>query len=70
MLKQNQPKITTARSHPFDPIGPVAAEISKEAWLLCFDEFQVNNLFGVNYFSLCQSYVLMRSNFILCSVFY
>lgn len=25
----------------YDPIAPVAAEISEEACLLCFDEFQV-----------------------------
>ncbi|BFZ13061.1 hypothetical protein BsWGS_16100 [Bradybaena similaris] len=44
-LKQNQPKITTTRDkQPFDPIGPVALEISDEAWLLCFDEFQVTDV--------------------------
>lgn len=26
----------------YDPIAPVAEEISEEAALLCFDEFQVN----------------------------
>lgn len=26
----------------YDPIAPVAEEISEEACLLCFDEFQVN----------------------------
>lgn len=26
----------------YDPIAPVAEEISEEASLLCFDEFQVN----------------------------
>ena len=29
------------RSQPYDPILPVAREISSEASLLCFDEFQV-----------------------------
>lgn len=28
----------------YDPIAPVAEEISKEAALLCFDEFQVRSL--------------------------
>lgn len=27
----------------YDPIAPVAEEISEEACLLCFDEFQVRN---------------------------
>ena len=29
------------RSQPFDPIPPVAKQISSKWWLLCFDEFQV-----------------------------
>lgn len=29
----------------YDPIAPVAEEISEEACLLCFDEFQVNVAF-------------------------
>lgn len=28
-------------SKPFDPIPPVAADITQESWLICFDEFQV-----------------------------
>ncbi|XP_059170251.1 AFG1-like ATPase [Physella acuta] len=44
-LKQNQPKIkTTIDTQPFDAIGPIAFEISQEAWLLCFDEFQVTDV--------------------------
>ncbi|RUS85860.1 hypothetical protein EGW08_006344 [Elysia chlorotica] len=44
-VKQRQPKITTTRDRsPFDPISPVAAEISEQAWLLCFDEFQVTDV--------------------------
>ncbi|KAI8790610.1 lactation elevated protein 1, partial [Biomphalaria glabrata] len=40
-LKKLQPKITTTmNSQPFDPISPIAYQISQEAWLLCFDEFQ------------------------------
>lgn len=27
-----------------DPIEPLAKELSQEAWLLCFDEFQVDNI--------------------------
>jgi predicted ATPase len=29
------------KTQSYDPIPPVAKEISEEAWLLCFDEFQV-----------------------------
>lgn len=27
----------------YDPIAPIAAEITEEACLLCFDEFQVRS---------------------------
>lgn len=30
-------------ANTYDPIAPIAEEISDEACLLCFDEFQVNN---------------------------
>lgn len=33
-----------ARAAEQDPIAPVAREIAAEAWLLCFDEFQVTNI--------------------------
>nr|XP_018898640.1 PREDICTED: putative ATPase N2B [Bemisia tabaci] len=29
---------------PFDPIRPVALSISKDVWLICFDEFQVTDI--------------------------
>ncbi|XP_023948456.2 putative ATPase N2B [Bicyclus anynana] len=31
-------------SKPFDPIPPVAADITQESWLICFDEFQVTDI--------------------------
>lgn len=31
-------------SHAFDPTEPVAEDIAAEAWLICFDEFQVTDI--------------------------
>lgn len=38
-------KKTDMKEHPWDPIPPVAKQLINQAWLLCFDEFQVRNLF-------------------------
>ncbi|XP_046560016.1 AFG1-like ATPase, partial [Haliotis rubra] len=44
-LKHSQPKHRNVkRSQAFDPIAPVADEISESTWLLCFDEFQVTDI--------------------------
>ncbi|CAG13203.1 unnamed protein product [Tetraodon nigroviridis] len=41
-LKQSMPKRKAGKmARSYDPIAPVAEEISEEACLLCFDEFQV-----------------------------
>lgn len=32
---------SSTKLQPFDPIPPVAASITENTWLLCFDEFQV-----------------------------
>lgn len=41
-LKQSMPKRKAGKmAKAYDPIAPVAEEISEEAALLCFDEFQV-----------------------------
>lgn len=32
------------RPKSYDPIPPIALDITKEAWLLCFDEFQVTDI--------------------------
>lgn len=43
-LKQSLPKRKPGlMAKSYDPIAPIAAEISDEASLLCFDEFQVSN---------------------------
>lgn len=43
-LKQSLPRRKAGlMAKSYDPIAPVAAEISEEASLLCFDEFQVRN---------------------------
>lgn len=43
-LKNSVRKIDSGRPVPFDPIAPIAAEIAKESWLICFDEFQVTDV--------------------------
>lgn len=43
-LKQAIPRQHGTKPQPYDPIGPVAREISDETWLLCFDEFQVTDI--------------------------
>lgn len=44
-LKQSLPKRKAGlMAKSYDPIAPVAAEISEEACLLCFDEFQVTDI--------------------------
>ncbi|CAL9687176.1 unnamed protein product [Knipowitschia caucasica] len=44
-LKQSLPKRKAGKmSRSYDPIAPVAEEISEEASLLCFDEFQVTDI--------------------------
>ncbi|XP_051578182.1 AFG1-like ATPase isoform X1 [Myxocyprinus asiaticus] len=44
-LKQSMPKRKVGKmAKAYDPISPVAEEISEEACLLCFDEFQVTDI--------------------------
>ncbi|XP_034004883.1 AFG1 like ATPase a [Trematomus bernacchii] len=44
-LKQSMPKRKAGKmSKSYDPISPIAEEISEEAALLCFDEFQVTDI--------------------------
>ncbi|XP_046393882.1 putative ATPase N2B [Ischnura elegans] len=35
---------SSTQPQPYDPIPPVALSISKESWLICFDEFQVTDI--------------------------
>lgn len=43
--RQEVRKTGTEKSRPWDPIAPVAQQLASEAWLLCFDEFQVCKVF-------------------------
>ncbi|KAK9534058.1 hypothetical protein VZT92_009133 [Zoarces viviparus] len=44
-LKQSMPKRKAGKmAKSYDPIAPIAEEISEEACLLCFDEFQVTDI--------------------------
>lgn len=43
-LKLSLPKRKLGKMTVYDPIAPVAWEISQEACLLCFDEFQVTDI--------------------------
>ncbi|XP_068433147.1 lactation elevated protein 1 homolog B [Clinocottus analis] len=42
--KQSLPQRKLGKMFTYDPISPVAMEISKETCLLCFDEFQVTDI--------------------------
>uniref|UniRef100_H2YV09 AAA+ ATPase domain-containing protein n=1 Tax=Ciona savignyi TaxID=51511 RepID=H2YV09_CIOSA len=43
-LKKGLARNLGTKPQPYDPIGPVAREISAETSLLCFDEFQVTDI--------------------------
>jgi peroxisome-assembly ATPase len=46
-IKQKQTRDSSStfdKPQPFDPIAPVAEIIKEEAWLICFDEFQVTDI--------------------------
>ncbi|XP_046663883.1 putative ATPase N2B isoform X2 [Homalodisca vitripennis] len=36
--------VTSTKPQPFDPIPPVAKALSEQAWMICFDEFQVTDI--------------------------
>lgn len=41
-LKKSIKRVTNQnKPQPFDVIRPIAEDISRESWLICFDEFQV-----------------------------
>ncbi len=37
-------QLRTAHPEGYDPLPPLAAALAREAWLLCFDEMQVNDI--------------------------
>lgn len=44
-IKQLQVRdASSTKPQPFDPIAPVAERIKNDAWLICFDEFQVTDI--------------------------
>ncbi|XP_041951747.1 lactation elevated protein 1 homolog B isoform X1 [Alosa sapidissima] len=43
-LKQSLPKRRLGKMTMYDPIAPIALDISRETCLLCFDEFQVTDV--------------------------
>jgi len=43
-LKKSLPKHQGTKPKPYDPIAPVAKDISEKTALLCFDEFQVTDI--------------------------
>lgn len=45
----------STKPQPFDPIPPVARSISNRSWLICFDEFQVND----DMLSLCSMWFIL-----------
>ena len=59
-LPPRDPK--SVRSQPFDPIPPVAKQISSKWWLLCFDEFQV--IYNDMYVSFSNCIVLFQGKVI------
>lgn len=57
LVKEEESKnlkyVGSDKANPFDPIKPVAEAITKDTWLLCFDEFQV--IIHINSLLLCKS---------------
>ncbi|XP_051469111.1 AFG1-like ATPase isoform X2 [Apus apus] len=59
-LKQSLPKRKAGlMAKSYDPIAPVAEEISEEAALLCFDEFQVTDIADAMILNLFQNGVVV-----------
>lgn len=57
---------TSTKPQPFDPIPPVARSLSNQAWLICFDEFQVSKRYEIIFFN----ETFERSMLLLSGVYY
>lgn len=44
---RNYQYVGSDKANPFDPTKPVAEMITADAWLICFDEFQVSSTFRI-----------------------
>lgn len=61
---RNHQFIGSDKANPFDPTRPVADSITRDTWLLCFDEFQVKWIVGREQKKDAKSLSILIYNFI------
>lgn len=58
---KNYQYVGSDKANPFDPTKPVADMITRETWLLCFDEFQVIiNEINCSYMYLSSYFIVLH----------